>query len=117
MTVFATAAASIAADPNMGVDAIWSPADGGPPETVRVIVSAPDDAVDLAEARVVGSDVLLYVTVAALATPGERDAFEIDGTLYAVQAALLDATGDTWRLPCRKQGPATLGSTLLGNDI
>ena len=45
MTVFDTALATLHADPNMGTDAEWQAASGGDWIPLRVIQSAPSDAV------------------------------------------------------------------------
>jgi hypothetical protein len=65
---FATALATLHADPNMGTDAEWRAAAGGPWRPVRVLLSAPSD------------------TVAGLGGPGAR-AGALEATLRAGELA------------------------------
>lgn len=113
MTAFAVAAATIASDPNLGVDAIWRRPSGTSQTAVRVVPSSPDIVTAFGTATASVPSVILRVTQAALPDVAIDDVFDFGGASYLVLAVPSDARSATWLLPCRRIEAATLGSLML----
>lgn len=94
MTVFATALATLHADPNMAQAASFR----HPPyawESVRVILSQPNDAFGTVRAGALQADMLSGATTDA---PVPGDELRIGGTTYVVESAERDVLALSWRL-------------------
>jgi hypothetical protein len=113
---FADMAARLAAS-RLGVDATHYQAGSAVGVPVRVVLSAPDQVELLGAASAAVSSVIITVPSAALPDPQERDTFVVGGDVYAVMAVLRDARGVSWRLPCRRQTEASVGSLRLGAGL
>jgi hypothetical protein len=94
VTAFATALATLHADPNMGTAAefrrpsyTWS--------SVRVILSQPTDAFGNTVAGTLQADIQAS---AVTHTPQHGDELRIGATTYTVETAERDALGLSWRL-------------------
>jgi hypothetical protein len=101
---FATAMGVLAADPNLGADALWRSRGTGPEVPVRVVRSSPDRLADAFGTPVLQATDVLAVAVAALPAPVEAgDTFRIgDAELLTALHAERDAAGAAWRVPCRR---------------
>ena len=126
MSAFDRAAATLAADPNIGATvlyarqgAAWSPL------SLRVVLSVPVEEYQLAEgAGVVAPHLEAMMPAAALPDdPAEDDTLTLaDGTALAVTVATRDKTGASWTLRLKEQ-PAALtdgsgsGITIGGASI
>ena len=104
MDAFAAAMAALAADPNLGADALWRSRGTGPEVPVRVVRSSPDRLADAFGTSVLQATDVLAVAVAALPAPVEAgDTFRIgDDELLTALHAERDAAGAAWRVPCRR---------------
>lgn len=99
MTVFEQALAVLHADPNISSAAVWRSGDGGPPVSLRVVLSKPADllpglgggarAVSI-EAMVRGADLPK--------APVRGDVLEVGTADYAVEFAEPDTLGASYRL-------------------
>jgi hypothetical protein len=101
---FAAAAVALAADTNMGVDAVWTSRLGGAAIAVRVVPSSPEAGYANGEGpSVVG--VAASVTMAATAIPGRperNDLLTVRGTDYVVAEVAQDPRGVSHRLHLRR---------------
>lgn len=103
MTAFASAMAVLAADPNLGAEALWRSGGTGPEVPVRVVRSSPDRLADAFGTSVLQATDVLVVAVAALPAPIEAgDTFRIGVELLTALHAERDAAGAAWRVPCRR---------------
>ncbi len=100
MTAFDAAMASLLADPNMASDAEWQANSGGAWTGLRVLLSAPADAIP-GLGSTSGRVLALQATIqgADLPQPPRRgDLLRWAGTTYRVETAEPDALGLSWRL-------------------
>lgn len=104
MSAFAAAMAALAADPNLGADALWRSGGTGPEIPVRVVRSSPDRLANAFGTAVLQATDVLAVAMAALPGPVEAgDTFRIgDAELLTALHAERDAAGAAWRVPCRR---------------
>ncbi|UOM36650.1 hypothetical protein [Acuticoccus sp. I52.16.1] len=84
MSALAAAFDAMFADPNVGRDAVYTPA-GSEPVPVRIVPRRADTISEFGEARVWSETVRLDVRVSAVAEPRPGDGFEIDGEAFVVQ--------------------------------
>lgn len=112
MTAFAIAAATLAADPNLGADATYTPL-GGSPSAVRVLLSNPEQSLPLGSAWVTVAETVITVTQAAVSDAVAGDTYAIGSVTYQALAAEADAHAATWRVPCRRLDPASTGTRRL----
>lgn len=64
-----------------GVDAAYTPA-GGAPRTIRVLLSRPDEIVDVGGFAHVGAATMVEIRKSEIATPKKGDGLTIDGEAY-----------------------------------
>lgn len=103
MDAFAAAMGVLAADANLGGDALWRSGGTGPEVPVRVVRSSPDRLADAFGTSVLQATDVLAVAVAALPAPVEAgDTFRIGADLLTAMHAERDAAGAAWRVPCRR---------------
>ena len=103
MTAFATAATTLFRDPNVAVDAIYSPGGIGGGVPVRVIRAAPDRLAQFGEGRFVTDTVGLDIAVADAPDLAEGDTIEIGGTLYTILGEpIRDADRLVWSAEARE---------------
>ena len=104
MNAFQQAIEAIAADPNQGQNAVYTPSVGrvGPfPVAVRVILSRPVEAIS----GFGGIGALAPAAVATIATsalpypPQRNDTLQIGGTVWRVETPEADPVGASWTLP------------------
>jgi hypothetical protein len=84
VTAFAAAVDALFADPNLGRDATYEPADGDP-FPVRVIARRADAITDFGDARLWSETTRFDVRASEVAAPRPGDRIVIDGTPYIVQ--------------------------------
>jgi voltage-gated potassium channel Kch len=98
MNAFATAIAALFADPNITVEAIYTPA-GGDPMTVRVIAKRPDGIVGFGHTRIHTATTMFDVRVSEVSAPADGDTLEIGGETYVIQGEpVRDRDGLMWSL-------------------
>jgi hypothetical protein len=101
---FAVAATALAADPNLGVDAVWTSRLGGSSIDVRVVPSSPESTYGGGDGPTVAG-VVASATMTAAAIPGrpERgDLLAYGGADYVVAEIAQDARGVSYRLHLRR---------------
>ncbi|OZA16439.1 MAG: hypothetical protein B7Y02_03250 [Rhodobacterales bacterium 17-64-5] len=81
---FAAAIEMLFADPNIGVEAIYT-SDGGAPVAVRAIVRRPDEVTNFGDARLWSETTRFDVRVADVPNPRPGDRLEIDGDAFLIQ--------------------------------
>lgn len=84
MTAFAAAVDALFADPNLGREATYEPADGDP-FPVRVITRRADAITEFGEARLWSETTRFDLRVAEVATPRPDDRIVVDAAAYIVQ--------------------------------
>lgn len=101
MNAFAAALATLLADTNLGVDALWQRGEE-PPRALRVLRSAPDQELSTFSVGAIMATDILSVPVAALPDVQPGDHFLVGGDTLSVQSALRDAAGIAWRITCQR---------------
>ena len=84
MNALAAALDALFADPNVGRDAVYTPA-GGEPVTVRIVPRRDDTITEFGDGRVWSETIRLDVRVSEVAEPRPGDGFEIDGEAFIIQ--------------------------------
>jgi hypothetical protein len=102
MSAFAGAMAALAADPNLGVSALWRAGGMGIGASIRVLRSSPDVTSAGFETSIVQPTDVLTVAADAIASPAAGDTITISAEVLTVQHAERDATGVAWRVFCRR---------------
>jgi hypothetical protein len=101
VTAFAVGIDALFADPNLGRDAAYQPADGDS-FPVRVIARRADAITDFGEARLWSETTRFDLRVSEVATPCPGDRIVIDGTAYIVQGEpVRDRERLVWTLDAR----------------
>jgi len=83
-SVFASAMDALFADPNIGVEAIYT-SDGGAPVLVRVVARRADAVTDFGDARLWSETTRIDLRVAEVPSPRPGDRIEIDGDAFIIQ--------------------------------
>ena len=83
-SVFASAMDALFADPNIGVEAIYT-SDGGAPVLVRAVVRRPDEVTNFGDARLWSETTRIDLRVAEVPAPRPGDRIEIDGEAFLIQ--------------------------------
>ena len=94
MSAFAVAVEMLFADPNLGVEAIYT-SDGGSPRLIRVVTRSADDVTSFGGARLWSETTRLDLRVAEVPTPRPGDRIEVDGEGFLIQG---EPVRDTERL-------------------
>ena len=102
MNVFANAMAVLAADPNLGADAVYRQGGSGPAVPVRVLRSSPDRVADAFGTDILSATDILSVAIAVLPDLAAGDSFAIGPDLLTVSHAERDASGTAWRVLCQR---------------
>jgi len=101
MTAFAGLVDRLFADPNLGREATYQPADGDP-FPVRIIARRADAVTDFGNARLWSETTRLDVRVSEVANPRPGDRFVIDGETFVVQGEpVRDRERLVWTLDVR----------------
>jgi hypothetical protein len=106
MSIFAAAAAILAADPHLGVAATYTPA-GGQPVQIRVVASRPEDPIGgLDGPRSLAIAAAIMVAAGALPAPPARgDAVTFNATAYLVAEVIQDEAAASFTLHLRRAPP------------
>lgn len=102
MSAFAAAMGVLAADPNLGNDAVYRAGGTGPEVVLRVLRSSPDRLADAFGTTLVQATDVLAVAVAALPAIEAGDTFALGAEVLTVQHAERDAAGIAWRVLCQR---------------
>ena len=102
MSAFAAAMDALAADPNMGANAIYRASGTGAPVSLRVVRSAPDRLGDAFGTNVIQASDVLTVAIAVLPAVEADDTFTLGADTLTVQHAERDAAGVAWRVFCQR---------------
>ena len=84
MNAFAAAIEMLFADPNIGVDAIYT-SDGGAPVLVRTVARRADAVSEFGDARLWSETTRIDLRVAEVPNPRPGDRLEIDGDAFLIQ--------------------------------
>ena len=84
MNAFAAAIEMLFADPNIGVEAIYT-SDGGAPVVVRAVVRRPDEVTSFGDARLWSETTRVDLRVAEVSNPRPGDRIDIDAEAFLVQ--------------------------------
>jgi hypothetical protein len=84
MNAFAAAIEMLFADPNIGVEAIYT-SDGGAPVLVRVVARRADAITDFGDARLWSDTTRVDLRVAEVPDPRPGDRIEIEGGAFHIQ--------------------------------
>ena len=84
MNAFAAAIEMLFADPNLGVEAIYT-SDGGAPVLVRVVARRADAVADFGDARLWLETTRIDLRVVDVPNPRPVDRIEIDGAAFLIQ--------------------------------
>ena len=103
MTAFAGLVDRLFADPNLGRDAVYEPADGEP-VSVRVVARRADAVTEFGDARLWSETTRLDVRVAEVADPRPGDRIVLDGEAFVVQGEpVRDRERLVWTLEVRPE--------------
>ncbi len=102
MNAFGDAMAVLAADPNMGLDAVYRPGGTGAPVSIRVLRSWPDRVADAFGTEILSATDILSVAIAILPDLAAGDSFALGADLLTVTHAERDASGTAWRVLCQR---------------
>ena len=102
MNAFADAMATLAADPNIGVDAVYRQGGSGPPISLRVLRSSPDRVADAFGTEILSATDILSVAITVLPDLAAGDSFAVGADLLTVTHAERDASGTAWRVFCQR---------------
>ena len=84
MTAFAGLVNQLFADPNLGREASWEPADGEP-VSIRVIARRADAVTEFGEARLWSETTRFDLRVSEVAAPRPGDRLALDGETFVIQ--------------------------------
>jgi hypothetical protein len=102
VNAFDAAMATLVADPNLGVDAIYRQGGTGIPVGLRVLRSSPDRVADAFGTPILQASDILVVPIAALPSWAAGDRFILGSDVLTVQHAERDVTGAAWRVVCQR---------------
>ena len=98
---FENALAVLFADPNIGVEAIYT-SDGGAPVLVRAVVRRPDEVTNFGDARLLSETTRVDLRVAEGLAPHPGDRIEIGGDAFLIQGEpVRDRERLVWTLDLR----------------
>lgn len=84
MNAFAAAIEMLFADPNIGVEAIYT-SDGGAPVVVRAVVRRPDELTNFGNARLWSETTRVDLRATEVPAPRPGDRIEIDADAFLIQ--------------------------------
>ncbi len=102
MTAFAAAMDVLAADPNLGADAVYRQGGAGAPVAVRVLRSSPDRTAAAFGTDILSATDIVAVAIAVLPAVDAGDTFTLGPDTLTVQHAERDASGTAWRVLCQR---------------
>jgi hypothetical protein len=103
MTAFAGLVDRLFADPSLGRDATWEPAEGEP-VSIRVVARRADAITEFGGARLWSDTTRLDIRVAEVADPRPGDRIVVDGEAFVVQGEpLRDRERLVWTIDGRPE--------------
>ena len=102
MSAFAVAMDVLAADPNLGEEAIYRQGGTGAPVAIRMLRSSPDRTVAAFGTDILSATDILSVAIASLPDLAAGDTFALGADLLTVSHAEHDAAGVAWRVLCQR---------------
>ena len=103
MNAFADAMATLVADPNLGLDAVYRQGGTGAPVALRVLRSSPDRVADAFGTEILSATDILSVAIAVLPHLAAGDSFALGADLLlTVTHAERDASSTAWRVLCQR---------------
>ena len=102
MSAFDGAMASLIADAQLGVDALYRAGGTDAPVSLRVLRSSPDRMADAFGTEMISASDILSLAIATLPDLAAGDSFSIGGEVLTVRHAERDATGTAWRVFCQR---------------
>ena len=101
-TAFDRAAAALAADANIGADAIYTP-QGEAPLPLRLVLARDEGpTLGIGQGIVAAGHYCMIQTADVPDRPLKGEALSIDGQDFLVETSELDASGATWRVTLRR---------------
>ena len=98
MSAFASAMEALAADPNLGTEAVYRQGGSGTPVSLRVLRSSPDRVADAFGTGILSATDILSVAISVLPATDAGDTFTLGPDTLTVQHAERDAAGIAWRV-------------------
>ncbi|MCQ4162905.1 hypothetical protein NON00_23675 [Roseomonas sp. GC11] len=92
----------MAADPNLGSEALYRAGGSGPEIALRVLRASPDRLADAFGTTLVQATDILIVAMAVLPVIEPGDSFTLGTDTLMVQQAERDAAGLAWRVLCQR---------------
>lgn len=106
MAAFAGLVDRLFADPNLGRDAVYEPAEG-PPLPVRVIARRADAVTEFGGGRLWSETTRIDLRVAEVLSPRPGDRIVVDGEAFVVQGEpVRDRERLVWTIEVRQDGPS-----------
>ncbi len=102
MSAFGDAMASLIADAQLGVDALYRAGGTGNPVALRVLRASPDRIASGFDTDVISASDILSLAIATLPEVEAGDSFSIGGEVLTVRHAERDASGMAWRVFCQR---------------
>ena len=102
MSAFGDAMASLIADAQLGVDALYRAGGTGSPVALRVLRASPDRIASGFDTEVISASDILSLAIATLPDIATGDSFSISNEVLTVRHAERDATGTAWRIFCQR---------------
>lgn len=102
MNAFAAAMGVLAADPNLGTEAVYRLGGTGPAVPIRVLRASPDRVADAFGSGIISATDILSVAMADLPDLAAGDSFALGPDLLTVTHAERDAAGIAWRVLCQR---------------
>ena len=98
MSVFADAIDDLFADPNLAVDAVYTPP-GGEGVACRIMLRRPDETVEFGGSKLVVGSVVIEVRASEVSAPAKGGTFTVGDGVYAITAVprLPDTERLIWR--------------------
>jgi hypothetical protein len=102
VNAFAAALRVLLNDANMAEVSSYTAPSGGPGQSLRVIVSDPDEVLSVVTPGAVAAQAVVMCATSDLPGAEVGGVFVVRGEEYEVMAALQEDRGLVWRLPCRR---------------
>jgi hypothetical protein len=103
MSAFAAAVGALFADPNIGVEAHYTP-DGGTPVLVRVVMRRADEITGFGDARLWSETTRVDLRVAEVPNPRPGERIEINSEAFVIQGEpVRDRERLVWTLDLRPE--------------
>lgn len=102
MTAFDRANAALFADSNIAVDGFYRVGAVDPVIAVRVVISSPDETLDVLATQIIRSTDKLSIPFATIGAVNEGDSITVGSTVYLALYAKRDAQTSMWNIYCKR---------------